>query len=256
MIKTLISWNVNGLRAIHKKGFLDWFKAVQPDILALQEIKAEESQLPLELVHPEGYHSYFSPAERKGYSGVALYSRAKPFPVECRLGIEKFDTEGRVLIADYDDFILFNIYFPNGQMSAERLRYKLEFYDAFLQYVDKINVAGRNIIICGDVNTAHNEIDLSHPKANSTVSGFLPEERAWIDKILSHGYYDAFRLFNNEPGNYTWWSPLTRARERNIGWRIDYFFINKRFIGHVRSAGILSDVQGSDHCPITLQIEI
>lgn len=256
MIKTLISWNVNGIRAIYRKGFLDWFGSVRPDILTLQEIKAEESQLPAELARIDGYYSYFSSAERKGYSGVALYSRVKPFPVERRLGIEKYDTEGRVLIADYDDFVLFNIYFPNGQMSEERLRYKLEFYDVFLEYVDRINDAGRNIVICGDVNTAHTEIDLSHPKANSTISGFLPEERAWIDKFLSHGYYDTFRLFNNKPGNYTWWSPLTRARERNIGWRIDYFFVNKRFFGNVRSASILAEVQGSDHCPVALQIEI
>ncbi|HQC62395.1 MAG TPA: exodeoxyribonuclease III [Candidatus Marinimicrobia bacterium] len=256
MLLTLISWNVNGIRAVYKKGFLDWVKATQPDILGIQETKAEESQLPPDLAQISGYRSYFSSAIRKGYSGVALYSRLKPVSITQKFGIEKFDTEGRLLIADYDQFVLFNVYFPNGQMSEERLRFKLEFYDAFLDYVDRVNVSGRNIIIGGDVNTAHTEIDLAHPVANSNISGFLPEERAWLDKFLSHGYYDTFRLFNNEPGNYTWWSPFANARERNIGWRLDYFFVNKRFVANVRAAEILADVAGSDHCPVSLQIEI
>jgi len=256
MILNLISWNVNGIRAIHKKGFIDWVNLIRPDILCLQETKAEESQLPPELINIDDYNSYFCAAAKKGYSGVGLYSQMKPVSVDRKFGIGKYDTEGRILIADYDIFVLFNIYFPNGQMSEERLRYKLGFYDVFLDFVDGMNTAGRNIVICGDVNTAHTEIDLSHPRENSKISGFLPEERAWIDKFLSHGYYDTFRLFNNAGGYYTWWSPLTRARERNIGWRIDYFFVNKRFIGNVRSANIFKEVQGSDHCPIALQIEI
>jgi len=256
MILNLLSWNVNGIRAVHKKGFIEWLKLIGPDILCLQETKAAEFQLPSELFESVGYNSYFCAAERKGYSGVALYSKLRPARIERGFGIEKYDTEGRILIADYHFFVLLNIYFPNGQMSEERLRYKLAFYDAFLDYVDVLNAAGRNLIICGDVNTAHTEIDLFHPNENSTISGFLPEERAWIDKFLSHGYYDTFRLFNNEPGNYTWWSPLTKARERNIGWRIDYFFVNKRFVDNVRSATILPEVQGSDHCPVGLQVEI
>jgi len=256
MIINLLSWNINGIRSIYKKGFIEWVKLYDPYILCLQETKAAESQLSSDLINIEGYNSYFCAAEKKGYSGVAIYSKLKPTRVERKFGVDKYDTEGRILIADYDVFVLLNIYFPNGQMSEERLRYKLGFYDVFLDYVDRLNATGRNLIVCGDVNTAHTEIDLFHPKENANISGFLPEERAWIDKFLSHGYIDTFRLFNNDPGNYTWWSPLTNARERNIGWRIDYFFVNKRFLENVRFASILSEVQGSDHCPIGLQVEI
>jgi len=256
MILNLLSWNVNGIRSVYKKGFVDWVNLIGPDVLCLQETKAAEYQLAPDLINIEGYNSYFCAAEKKGYSGVAIYSKLKPAAVERKFGVGKYDTEGRILIADYHFFILLNIYFPNGQRSEERLRYKLAFYDFVLDYIDGLDAAGRNIIICGDVNTAHSEIDLSHPRENSTISGFLPEERAWLDKFLSHGYFDTFRLFNNEPCNYTWWSPLTNARERNIGWRIDYFFVNKRFAENVRSASILPEVHGSDHCPIALRLEI
>ncbi|MGC9364114.1 MAG: exodeoxyribonuclease III [Fidelibacterota bacterium] len=252
----LISWNVNGIRSAYRKGFLDWFRQQNPDIFCVQETKAQMDVLPHDLLNVQGYHSVFSSAERKGYSGVALYSKLKPLTIKTGLGIQKFDHEGRTIIADYSDFVLFNIYFPNGQMSAERLNYKMEFYDAFLGVVETYNREGRNIIVCGDVNTAHQEIDLARPQENENISGFLPIERAWIDKFISHGWIDTLRMFHPEPELYTWWSMRTRARDRNIGWRIDYFFINERFRKHVKDAFILPEVQGSDHCPIGLKIAL
>ena len=251
-----LSWNVNGLRAIHKKGFLEWLAKERPDILCLQETKASPDQLPATLRDIDGYQTYFSSAERKGYSGVGLYTRTKPDRVSYGFGIEKFDREGRVIIAEYREVVLFNIYFPNGKSSAERLEYKMEFYDAFLECVDKLKREGRNIIVCGDVNTAHKEIDLARPKANETISGFSPEERAWIDQFLGQGYVDIFRMFNDKPQQYTWWDQMTRARDRNVGWRIDYFFVNEQFTNRVKNAYILPDVMGSDHCPVGLDFDV
>ncbi|MDI9624678.1 MAG: exodeoxyribonuclease III [Methanothermobacter sp.] len=252
----IISWNVNGLRAAYRKGFLDWFLSEKPDILCLQEIKANPEQLPRKLRHVEGYRAFFTPAQKKGYSGVALYTKIKPKSLREGFGIKKFDIEGRIQIANFDDFLLYNIYFPNGKMSEERLKYKLEFYDAFLKDVNHEKDQGHNIIACGDFNTAHKEIDLARPKENSNVSGFLPVERAWIDRFIENGYIDTFRVFNKEPGQYTWWSYRTKARERNVGWRLDYFFVNKEFLDKVKKSWILSDVMGSDHCPIGLKIKI
>ena len=250
----ILSWNVNGIRAAYKKGFLDWINKEKPDILCIQETKAQQEQLADELINIEGYHSYFSSAIRKGYSGVAIYTKAEPKSIKKGFGIEKFDSEGRILIAEYPEFILFNIYYPNGKASQERLHYKMEFYDAFLKYVDKLKKKGKNIIICGDVNTAHKEIDIARPKENEKISGFLPEEREWIDKFLSHGYLDTFRMFNQEPDNYTWWDQVTRARDRNVGWRIDYFYISENLKKKIKNAFIMPDVMGSDHCPIGIEI--
>ncbi|HEX9972653.1 MAG TPA: exodeoxyribonuclease III [bacterium] len=252
----ILSWNLNGIRAVHRKGnFADVFKQ-QPDILCLQETKAHPDQLDDEIRNIDGYHSFFEAGERKGYSGVAIYSKLKPHEIKTRFGIEKFDNEGRIQIADYDDFVLFNIYFPNGKGSKERLQYKMDFYDAFLEHVDKLKDASRKIVVTGDVNTAHKAIDLARPKENEKVSGFLPEERAWIDKFLSHGYVDTFRMFNQQPENYTWWDMKSRARDRNIGWRIDYFYISENLKDSVQAAYILTDIMGSDHCPIGIDLEI
>lgn len=255
-MKRIISWNVNGIRAVHKKGFLDWFNEERPDILCIQETKARREQLPDELLEIDGYHNYFASAEKKGYSGVALYTKEKPADIKCGFGIEKFDSEGRTLIADFGDFVLYNIYFPNGKASDERLAYKMEFYDAFLEHANTLRSRGKKIIVCGDVNTAHKAIDLARPKENEKISGFLPEERAWIDKLLDNGYVDTFRMFNDEPENYTWWSMRTRARERNVGWRIDYFFASDDVNDDIKGAFILTDVMGSDHCPIGIDLEI
>jgi len=208
------------------------------------------------LKNTPNYYISFNSAERKGYSGVATYSKQKPISIKNGFGIERFDKEGRINIHEYPDFTLFNIYYPNGKKNEERLNYKLDFYDTFLSYADNLKEEGKNIIVCGDFNTAHKEIDLARPKENEKRSGFLPVERAWIDTFIDHGYIDTFRIFNKNPENYSWWDYKTRARERNVGWRIDYFFINKEFKPKIKNAFILSDIMGSDHCPIGIEITI
>jgi exodeoxyribonuclease-3 len=252
----ILSWNVNGLRAAHKKGFLEWFLRERPDVLCLQETKAAPDQLPAELKEVEGYRAAFVAAQRKGYSGVALYTRLEPKEVRDGFGVKRFDAEGRTQIADFGDFLLFNVYFPNGKASEERLRYKMSFYRAFLKRVSGLKDEGKNIVVCGDVNTAHKEIDLTHPRENAKISGFLPEERAWLDKFIARGFVDTFRLFHDGPEQYTWWDMRTRARERNVGWRLDYFFVNEEFVPSVKDAFILAEVQGSDHCPVGLEVAV
>jgi exodeoxyribonuclease-3 len=250
----LLSWNVNGIRAIHRKGFLEWVNSARPDVLCIQEIKASQDQIPEELKAVEGYQIFYVAAEKKGYSGVGLFTKIKPNNVVFGLGIRKFDREGRVIIADYKDFLLFNVYFPNGKMSKERLRYKMAFYRDFLTYVDALRQKGKRIVVCGDVNTAHQEIDLARPKENAKTSGFLPQERAWIDDLIEHGFIDTFRAFHKESVQYTWWDFKTRARERDIGWRIDYFFVTKNLRKYLKAAFILKDVMGSDHCPVGVDL--
>jgi len=251
----LISWNVNGIRAADRKGLFNWFQKEKPDVLCLQEIKATPDQFPPHLKNTPGYNVYINSAERKGYSGVTTYTKQKPVDIKKGFGIEKFDIEGRTLITEFDDFVLFNIYYPNGKRDQERLDYKMDFYDTFLGYADNLKARGKNIVVCGDFNTAHKEIDLARPNENEHISGFLPIERAWIDTFIDHGYIDTFRHFNKEPNQYSWWSMRTAARERNIGWRLDYFFVNKEFIKHVKNAFIMQDVTGSDHCPVGLIID-
>jgi exodeoxyribonuclease-3 len=249
----IISWNVNGIRAVENKGFWDWFDQAQPDVLCLQETKAQPEQVSERLREPAGYRTYWHSAERKGYSGVATFSR-ETVPVQYGMGVPEFDVEGRVLISEHDVFSLLNCYMPNGKQSQERLDYKLRFYAALLDYCDRQHAAGRQVVICGDVNTAHQEIDLARPKENEKISGFLPEERDWIDKYLAHGLVDAFRAFHPEPDQYTWWSYITRARDRNIGWRIDYFLVSEGLMSRVQDCTIMADVMGSDHCPIALDL--
>lgn len=252
----LLSWNVNGLRAIYKKNFLTWFEQQQADIYCIQETKSHPEQLPEKLVRGSDYHSYFSQAERKGYSGVAIWTRTEPDTISYQMGIPRFDTEGRLIQADYSDFILFNVYFPNGKASRERLEFKMDFYDTFLKKMDDLLHQNKRIIICGDVNTAHKEIDLARPRENETVSGFLPIEREWIDRLIQLGFTDTFRQFHTEPGQYSWWDYKTKARERNVGWRIDYFFISNNLKDHLQSAFIQTEVTGSDHCPIGIDLNL
>lgn len=252
----ILSWNVNGLRAAYKKGFMEIFTTHGPDILCLQETKAHEEQLPSALRYVDGYKAYFSSAEKKGYSGVGLYTKQEPLKVRYELGNEKLDSEGRVIASDYGDFMLFNVYFPNGKASKERLDFKMEFYDTFLDQLDALKSQGKKLVICGDVNTAHKEIDLARPKENEKISGFLPQERAWIDKLIDHGYLDTFRMFSDQPAQYTWWDMKTKARERNVGWRIDYFFTSDNLKNNITSAFILPEIMGSDHCPIGIELEI
>lgn len=253
---TLLSWNVNGIRAVKGKGFLDWFSERHPDILCLQETKARPEQLDEDLLNVPGYHSYWNYPERKGYSGVALYTRDEPQKISYAPGDSKLDIEGRVIIADYPAFTLMNIYFPNGKSGQERLDYKMDFYDDFLDYADSLRSQGKKIVVCGDVNTAHKEIDLARPKENSKISGFLPIEREWIDKFISHGYVDTFRQFNQEPDQYSWWDLKSGARARNVGWRIDYFFISEDLLTSLTRAFIMPDVMGSDHCPVGITLKI
>ena len=254
---TLLSWNVNGARAVHKSGFMDWLAAANADIVCLQETRAEEHQVPAELRLPAGYYAFWNPSRsKKGYSGTALLTREAPLNVEMGLGIEEFDREGRTIIAEYSDFVLLNSYFPNGSRDHSRVPFKLAFYDAFLAKCEALRAAGKPVLFCGDVNTAHREIDLARPRENQTVTGFLPEERAWLDKITSLGFVDTFRLFYPDLAEqYTWWHQVTFARSRNVGWRIDYFFAAPEALPRVVDAFILPDVMGSDHCPVGLRFE-
>jgi exodeoxyribonuclease-3 len=252
----LLCWNVNGIRAIKGKGFLEWLYRESPDILAVQETKAHLDQLDNDLKEPEGYHTYWNYPERKGYSGVAVFTREQPLSIKYDFGPSQIELEGRVIVAEYPTFVLMDIYFPNGKKDQERLDYKMTFYEVFLQYADTLKAAGKKLVICGDLNTAHNEIDLARPKENAKISGFLPEERAWMDKFVSHGYIDTFRHFNKEPNQYTWWDMKSGARERNVGWRLDYFFVSENILSSIKQAFIMPEVMGSDHCPVGITLEI
>ena len=250
----ILCWNVNGIRAAERKGFLDWLYKESPDILCIQETKAGLDNLSADLLEPMDYHVYWNFAERKGYSGVATYTKDIPLSIQNGFGIPEFDAEGRVIMCEYPGFTLFNVYFPNGKKDETRLNYKLSFYDTFLEHLEIIRKKGKKIIICGDYNTAHKEIDLARPKENGKVSGFLPVEREWMDRLEAHGYIDTFRHFHKEPNQYTWWDMKSRARERNVGWRIDYFFVTENLVPSVSEAYIMPEVMGSDHCPIGLKI--
>lgn len=252
----LLSWNVNGYRAALKKGFGDFLLGSGADILGLQEVKACPEQLGEGDADFKGYGSAWNCAERKGYSGVAAFFKKQPLEITKGFGEPRFDSEGRVLTLAYEEFYLLNVYFPNGGQGPERLKYKLDFYEAFLDHIEALRKTGKAVIFCGDVNTAHNEIDLARPKENVENSGFMPIERAWLDKITGKGWVDTFRTFHPEPGQYSWWDYKTKARERNVGWRIDYFFINKEKASLVKDAFILPEVQGSDHCPVGVTLDL
>jgi exodeoxyribonuclease-3 len=255
----IISWNVNGLRAVFKKDFQKSFKTFDADMVVLQETKLQEDQLTDEMISLDNYESYWSYSTvKKGYSGVAAFTRIKPKEVKTGINISRYDAEGRILELDFGDFILFNVYFPNGQMSDERLQYKLDFYRNFFQYADDLKNKKKRLIITGDFNTAHNEIDLKHPKANENRSGFLKIEREVLDDILSKGYIDTFRYFYPDTVKYSWWSYRFNARKNNAGWRIDYFFVTRDILekGWLKEPFILNDIFGSDHCPVGLVLEL
>ena len=252
----LYSWNVNGIRAAQKKGLIDWIQATQPDVLGLQETKAHPEQLDDALKEIEGYHVYWASAERKGYSGTALYTKVEPQSVQIGLGIPEYDAEGRTIVADYGDYVLITAYFPNGSRDHSRVPFKMAYKEAFLEFCNDLQARGKPVIFCGDVNTAHREIDLARPKENQKTTGFLPEERAWIDKIVEQGYIDSFRHVHPEREDaYSWWAYWGKARERNVGWRIDYFFTTPDLADRIAEAEIHADVLGSDHCPISLTLK-
>lgn len=253
----LISWNVNGIRSVCKKGFWEWLNTEKPDILGLQETKISGDQLTDDMIVPPGYHTFWTHAQKKGYSGVSIFTREKPLSVQEGLGVPEFDSEGRTLVADFGDFVLFNIYYPNGQRSDERLEYKMKFYDAFLQVANDLKNSGKKLVICGDFNTAHKAIDLARPKENQKISGFLPIERAWMDTFVENGYVDTFRAFHPDmTDQYSWWNVRSGARARNVGWRIDYFFVTQNLQDNLSRAFILPEVQGSDHCPVGVELTL
>ncbi len=247
-----LSWNVNGIRAIAKKGFLSWLTKESPDLLAIQETKAQIEQLDQEILKPEGYHTYWSSAEKKGYSGTAIFSKVKPLNVVYGIGLSEFDTEGRTLICEYKDFFFLSCYFPNSQAERNRLNYKIAYCTAIESYLEKLHKTGKSIILCGDMNIAHQAIDLTRPEDNENSPGYYIEEREWMDSFLKKGYTDTYRSLHPEKETYSWWSYRTRARERNIGWRIDYHIIDKASDNRIKSVDILTNIQGSDHCPVEL----
>jgi len=250
----ILSWNVNGIRAASRKGLLEWLQREYPDIVCFQETKAHPDQLEEPLRRPQGYYAYWNAADTKGYSGVVTFTKIEPVNISTGFGFERYDREGRVVITEYPAFSLFNIYFPNGKKDETRLEYKMDFCEDFLEFVRPLIADGKKLIVCGDYNTAHKEIDLARPKANENISGFLPVERAWIDRFIANGFIDVFRHFNKEPQQYTWWDMKSGARERNVGWRIDYFFITENLLPAISQAFIMPEVTGSDHCPIGITL--
>jgi exodeoxyribonuclease-3 len=253
----ITTWNVNGLRAILKKDFWENVNAIQSDVFCLQEIKARPDQLDdetMSTIQKRFSHSTWNPAQRPGYSGTATWANMEPIKVKFGLGVEEFDGEGRVIASKYPQFWLFNIYFPNGQRDLGRVPYKLDFYKRLLEMCDELHGLGQNVILTGDFNTAHQEIDLRYPKPNSTATGFLPEERVWIDHYLSHGFVDAFRKLYPDRVEYTWWTYISNARKNNSGWRLDYFLVSAALMDQVADVINHTEVMGSDHCPVTLAI--
>jgi exodeoxyribonuclease-3 len=258
MTMRITTWNINGLRAALGKGLLTSLESFQPDILCLQEIKSRQDQLDeaaLKSIQGRFSHTAWNPAQRPGYSGTSTWAAVEPVSVDLGLGFEDFDGEGRVIVSRYPDFWLFNIYFPNGQRDLGRVPYKLDFYSRLLGVCDRLHSQGQQVILCGDFNTAHNEIDIRHPRENSHSTGFLPEERAWIDQYLAHGFVDAFRKLYPERVEYTWWTFLANARKNNVGWRLDYFLISEGLLNRVENVINHTQIMGSDHCPVTLVLK-
>jgi exodeoxyribonuclease-3 len=250
----IISYNVNGVRSAINKGLISWLKISNPDILCLQEIKLSETELVSPLFEELGYYCYWYPAQKRGYSGVAILTKIKPNNVQYGIGNSLFDDEGRIIRADFDTFSILSMYFPSGSSGDERQSLKITFLDDFYIYIQELQKELPNLIISGDVNICHREIDIHNPKGNANSSGFLPEERAWVGKFLDNGYVDTFRHFNQEPHHYTWWSYRAGAKQKNLGWRIDYHFATESLKSRLASAAIHPDQLMSDHCPIELNL--
>ncbi len=252
----IISWNLAGMRAAVRKGLWQKMKEIDADIYCFQEIKAKMEQIEISFDFPTDYLNYWNPAQRPGYSGVATFTKTEPRSIVVGDRNNDWDDEGRVIITKFDEFTLLNVYIPNGGHELLRLDYKMKFYDTFLNYINDLRDKGEKVIFCGDINTAHNEIDLARPKDNVKNTGFLPIERAFMDKLETNGWIDSYRYLNPDKVEYSWWSQRCGCRQKNIGWRIDYFFIDKELINKVKSAFILTDVEGSDHCPVGIEIKI
>ncbi len=251
----IITWNVNGLRALLRKDAWEWVNGQRAEVVCLQEIKARPDQLSAEMRAAfSGFHRAWHPAERPGYSGVATFTRSEPQEVRLGLGIPEFDVEGRVIQSWFDRFVLFNIYVPHGGRGQERLQFKLDFYCELLAYCQDLRAAGQEVILCGDFNTAHQPIDLRNPTQNKNTSGFMQVEREWIDRYLESGLVDIYRLQNPERVQYTWWTYRMNARARNVGWRLDYFLVSPGLMDWIETSTIHDQVLGSDHCPVSLQL--
>lgn len=252
----IITYNLNGIRSAMSKGLMDWLKAANPDILCVQELKAEPGQLDLKVFEDAGYHHYWYPAQKKGYSGVAIFTKQKPTHVEYGCGIAEYDFEGRVIRADYGDVSVMSVYHPSGSSGEDRQAFKMKWLADFQKYIDKLKQERPKLIICGDYNICHEPIDIHNPKSNAKSSGFLPEERAWIDAFMKNGFVDSFRHFNKEPHNYSWWSFRFNARAKNLGWRIDYNLVSSNLESKMKRAAILAEAKHSDHCPVVLEIDL
>ncbi|MCE7055347.1 exodeoxyribonuclease III [Algoriphagus sp. AGSA1] len=251
----IVSYNVNGIRAAMNKGFVDWLKSINPDIIGLQEVKANLDQIDASIFHDLGYEIYWYPAFKKGYSGVAVLTKVSPKSVKLGMDHPKYDEEGRLLQVDFEDFSFLTAYFPSGTTGDIRQTFKYEFLDDMYGYTQDLKRNNPNFILSGDYNICHKAIDIHNPKSNKNTSGFLPEERAWMDKFTESGFVDSFREFNNEPHNYTWWSYRANSRAKNLGWRIDYHMVTEPLAHRLKDSKILSDVKHSDHCPILIDIE-
>jgi exodeoxyribonuclease-3 len=251
----IISYNVNGIRSAISKGFMDWLKAANPDVICLQEIKAEPGQIDVTVFEDAGYHHYWYPAQKKGYSGVAIFTKQKPTYVEYGCGIEKYDFEGRVLRVDFGDVSVMSVYHPSGSSGEDRQAFKMQWLADFQKFIDILKKERPKLIICGDYNICHQPIDIHNPKSNANSSGFLPEEREWIDGFMKSGFVDSFRHFNKEPHNYSWWSFRANSRAKNLGWRIDYNLVSNNMEAKMKRAAILPEAKHSDHCPVVLEID-
>lgn len=252
----IITYNLNGIRSAISKGLIDWLKVADPDVLCVQELKAEPGQLDVNIFENAGYHHYWFPAQKKGYSGVAIFTKQKPDHVEYGCGIQQYDFEGRVIRADYGDISIISVYYPSGSSGEERQAFKMQWLSDFQKYIDELKKERQKLIICGDYNICHQAIDIANPKGNAKNSGFLPEEREWIDSFMKSGFVDSFRHFNKEPHNYSWWSFRFNARAKNIGWRIDYNLVSKNLEERMRRVAILPEALHSDHCPVVLEIDL
>ncbi|AMM50888.1 exodeoxyribonuclease III [Rufibacter sp. DG15C] len=250
----IISYNVNGIRSALSKGFADWVKAANPDVLCLQEIKADETKFDKAIWEELGYHVYIHPAQKKGYSGVALLSKQEPKSVCIGCGIEHYDQEGRVIRADFDGYSVLNVYMPSGSSGEHRQAFKIQWLQDFQQYIQTLKHTVPGLVICGDYNICHQAIDIHNPKSNANSSGFLPEERNWFSNFLQYGFIDSFRHFNTEPHQYTWWSYRANVRSKNLGWRIDYLLVSEHLKPHMKRAAILPEAKHSDHCPVLLEM--
>jgi exodeoxyribonuclease-3 len=251
----IVTYNVNGIRAAMGKGLVEWMKQTDPDVLCLQEIKASPEQVGVFELEEMGYHHYWYPAQKKGYSGVAIFSKIEPKQVTYGCGIKEYDFEGRIIRADFDDVSVMSVYHPSGSSGDERQEFKMKWLSDYSHYINELKKTQKNLILCGDFNICHKPIDIHNPKSNANTSGFLPEEREWMEQFINNGFIDTFRHFNQEPHQYSWWSYRAGSRDKNLGWRIDYNLASENLANRLKRSVILPEAKHSDHCPVLLEID-